>query len=169
MVKSLKYNFCWYHSFSYGDNKGVDRKLLWNTLVSFKAIVGINPWMICGDFNVVKSLTEKWGSDKLNSYEVEFGKCLNDLEVLDLNFSGCFYTWTNKSEEPWFVARKLDRVLANEFWLSYFGKIIVEFQSGGVSDHSPAVISVGSLQNFGPKPFKFFNYWLEHKEFLNWV
>jgi hypothetical protein len=147
----------------------VDRKLLWNTLVSFKAIVGNNPWMICGDFNVVKSLTEEWGSDKLNSYEVEFGKCLNDLEVLDMNFSGCFYTWTNKSEEPRFVARKLDRVLANEFWLSYFGKTIVEFQLGGVSDHSPAVISVGSLQNFGPKPFKFFNYWLEHKEFLNWV
>jgi hypothetical protein len=48
--------------------------------------------MICGDFNVVKSLNEKWGSDKLNSYEVEFGNCLNDIEVLDLNFNGCFYT-----------------------------------------------------------------------------
>ena len=70
--------------------------------------------MICGDFNVVKSLSEKWGSDKLNSYEVEFVQCLNTLEVLDLKFSGCFYTWTNKSEEPRFIARKLDRVLANE-------------------------------------------------------
>jgi hypothetical protein len=63
----------------------------------------------------------------LNSYEVEFGQCLNDLEVMDLNFNGCFYTWTNKSEEPHFVAGKLDRVLANEFWMSYFGKTIVEF------------------------------------------
>jgi hypothetical protein len=93
---------------------------------------------------------------------------LNDLEVLDLNFSGCFYTWTNKSEEPWFVATKLDRVLANKYWMSYFGKTIVEFNSGGISDHFPAVISVGILQSFGP-PFKFYNYWLEHKVFSTWV
>jgi hypothetical protein len=88
---------------------------------------------------------------------------------MDLNFNGCFYTWTNKSENPRFVARKLDRVLANEYWVSYFGKTIVEFKSGGVSDHSPAIISVGSLQRFGPKPFKFFNYWVEHKEYMSWV
>ena len=25
------------------------------------------------------------------------------------------------------------------------------------------------LQSFGPKPFKFYSYWLEHKDFLNWV
>jgi hypothetical protein len=104
--------------------------------------------------------------DKLNSYEVEFGQCLNDLEVMDLNSSGCFYTWTNKSEEPHFVARKLDRVLANEFWMSYFGKTIVEFCPWDISDHSPAVISIGRMQSFGNKPFKFFNYWVEHKDFL---
>jgi hypothetical protein len=57
-----------------------------------KTKVADNPWMICGDFNVVKSLAEKWVSYRLNAYEVEFGQCLNDLEVLDLNFSGSFYT-----------------------------------------------------------------------------
>jgi hypothetical protein len=50
----------------------MDRKLLWNNLVSMKARVKNQPWMICGDFNVVKSLSEKWGSGKLNSYEIEF-------------------------------------------------------------------------------------------------
>jgi hypothetical protein len=39
----------------------------------------------------------------------------------------------------------------------------------GVSDHSPALVSVGTLKSFGPKPFKFFIYWLEHKDFLNWI
>jgi hypothetical protein len=166
VIKAIKVNLCWCHSFIYGDNKGVDRKILWDNLVSMKARVNNQPWMICGDFNVIKSLSEKWGSDKLNSYEVEFGQY---LEVLDLKFSGCFYTWTNKSEEPRFIARKLDRVLANEAWLSCFSKTIVELHSGGISDHSPAIISVGKLQNFGPKPFKFFTYWLEHKGFLDWV
>ncbi|XP_059441719.1 uncharacterized protein LOC132174022 [Corylus avellana] len=165
-VKSLN---SWFHSFVYGANQGVDRRLLWSDLCSMKGKVGNNPWMICGDFNVVFSLAEKWGSNKLSSYEIEFGQCVNDLEVLDLNFSGCFYTWTNKSEEPWFVARKLDRVLANVNWMSSFGSTVVEFLSGGISDHSPAIISAGSLQSFGHKPFKFYNFWLEHEGFLDWV
>jgi hypothetical protein len=67
------------------------------------------------------------GSYKLNSYEVEFGACLNELEVFNLNFSGYFYIWTNKSEEPYFVARKLDRVMVNENWICSYGKTIVEF------------------------------------------
>jgi hypothetical protein len=94
---------------------------------------------------------------------------LNDLEVLDLNFSGCFYTCTNKSKEPRFVARKLDRVLTNVSWLSSFGSTAMEFHFGGISDHSPAIVSVGTLQGFGPKPFKFYNFWIEHKGFLDWV
>ena len=53
--------------------------------------------------------------------------------------------------------------------MSNFGKTIVEFKSGGISDHSPIFVSVGIMQSFGPKPFKFFSYWLEHKDFLNWV
>jgi hypothetical protein len=49
----------WFRSFVYGANKGVDRKLLWAGLASMKGRVAANPWMICGDFNVVKSLNEK--------------------------------------------------------------------------------------------------------------
>jgi hypothetical protein len=40
---------------------------------------------------------------------------------------------------------------------------------GGISDHSPTVITVGTLKSFGPKPFKFYNFWMEHKGFLDWV
>lgn len=88
--------------------------------------------------------------------------------MLDLNFSGCFFTWSNKSEGSNFLARKLDRVLVNEEWLCKFGKTCVNFPPGGVSDHSPTVITVGTLLSFGPKPFKFFNYWLEHKNYSEW-
>lgn len=50
-----------------------------------------------------------------------------------------------------------------------YGKTEVEFLEGGISDHSLSVISVGKLQSFGPKPFKFFGYWAENENFLNWV
>jgi len=165
LVNSIKERNSWYHTFVYGANNPIDRRSLWQNLLSIKLRVVDGPWIICGDFNCVRSLEEKWGSDRLNSYEMEFNDCLNNLEVLELNFSGCFFTWNNKSEGSNFLARKLDRVLVNEEWLCKFGKTCVDFPPGGVSDHSPAVITVGTLLSFGPKPFKFFNYWLEHKDY----
>jgi hypothetical protein len=91
------------------------------------------------------------------------------LRLLILGFFGCFFTWNNHSEGPRFVARKLDRVLGNEECFCNFGSSNVEFLSSGVSDHSPALISIGSIVSFGPKPFKFYNYWIEHQDFMSWV
>lgn len=45
----------------------------------------------------------------------------------------------------------------------------VEFLSEAVSDHSPAVISIAKLKNFGPKPFKYLSFWAEHVDFFSWV
>jgi hypothetical protein len=120
-----------------------------------KLQVSSKPWILCGDFNVVRQLSEKWGVDSLNAYELEFDNCLNSLEVTDLNFSGCLFTWNNKSEGSRFIARKLDRVLVNEDWLCNFGRTCVDFSSGGISDHSLAFISVGTMVSFGTKPFNF--------------
>jgi hypothetical protein len=90
------------------------------------------PWIPCSDFHSVRILEEKWGSDSLYSYEIEFNDCLNSLEVMDLNFGGCFFTWSNKIEGSSFVARKLDRVLVNEEWLCKFGKTCVDFPPGAI-------------------------------------
>jgi hypothetical protein len=45
----------------------------------------------------------------------------------------------------------------------------VEFLEAGVSDHSPALVTIGKAVSFGPKPFKFFYFWADHRLFLDWV
>lgn len=95
------------------------------------------------------------GNDRLNSYEENFKECVRDIEVEDLNFSGSLFSWSNKQEGSAFVAKKLDRILVNEFWMENFGNTLVEFFEGGVSDHAYMLVSVGSVKSFGPKPFKF--------------
>ncbi len=107
---------------------------------------------------LVKSPCEKLGGNVLSGYENEFLQCVNSLEIDDYPAVGCYFTWCNKREEVEFTARKLDRVLVNNNWLCSLNHCIVEFLSPGVSDHSPAFISFSSNKNFGPKPFKFFNY-----------
>jgi hypothetical protein len=59
--------------------------------------------------------------------------------------------------------------MVNEAWISSFGSTAVDFLESGVSDHSPASITVSKPVSYGPKPFKFFNFWAEHEIFLLWV
>lgn len=116
------------------------------------------PWLLGGDFNVVLNEQEKWGKERLSSYEIEFRSCLHELEVKDLNFSISLFTWTNKQDGQAFVAKKLDRILANEILMGFYGRILVDLVEGGVSVNDYALVSIGRLQSFGPKPFKFFSF-----------
>lgn len=65
------------------------------------------------------------------------------------------------------MARKLDHVMSNEIWMEKFGQIAVEFLECGMSDHSPAHISVGKVQQTF---LSFLIFGLNMNEsFLSWV
>uniref|UniRef100_A0A2N9FNM3 Reverse transcriptase domain-containing protein n=1 Tax=Fagus sylvatica TaxID=28930 RepID=A0A2N9FNM3_FAGSY len=159
----------YYCSFVYASNDGIVRRELWHSLDCFRKTFAQSPWLVAGDFNVVKSPNEKLGGCILSGYENEFLQCVNSFEVDDYPAIGCFFTWSNKRDEDQFTAKKLDRVLVNNDWLCNHNHCIVEFLPPGVSDHSPALISFRNRKNFGPKPFKFFNYWCEHHDFESWI
>jgi hypothetical protein len=116
-VDSDATGFLWVFSVVYGANQGLDKRGLLQRLLSLKMSAGCFPWLIVGDFNVVRTSPEKWGSTGLNCYEKEFGDCDISLEVDDLAYSGPFHTWTNKQSGSNFVSRKLNRVMANIQWL----------------------------------------------------
>lgn len=63
-------------------------------------------------------------------------ECVRHIEAEDLNFCGGLFTWTNKQEGSGFVAKKLDRILVNEFWMEEFENTFVEFVEEGLSDHA---------------------------------
>ena len=67
------------------------------------------------------------------------------------------------------MAKKLDRVLINDLWSSWFAHLLVEFLSPEVSDHCPSLIKLQQDTFSPPKPFKFFNFWSQHHEFLQIV
>lgn len=73
-----------------------------------KNSVGSVPWLIAGDFNVIRFQQERWGNAALSGYETEFVECVRRVEVEDLAFTGCFHTWTNKQAGDDFVSKKLD-------------------------------------------------------------
>jgi hypothetical protein len=65
------------HSFIYGANKDADRRGLWQHLEWVKNHIGMRPWLLSGDSNVVCSSQEKWGHDLLDGYESDFVEYIN--------------------------------------------------------------------------------------------
>ncbi|KAK9689632.1 hypothetical protein RND81_09G072400 [Saponaria officinalis] len=78
---------------------------------------------------------------------------------MDLKSSGCEYTWTNKQDGAYRIWSKLDRAMVNDHWLATFPSTSVHFLPAGVSDHSPALVTV-LAEARRPRRFSFLNCWI---------
>ncbi|XP_039001171.1 uncharacterized protein LOC120127313 [Hibiscus syriacus] len=136
-------------------------------------LYGNLPWVLGGDFNVILNSNESSNSSFLGPFlssdMKEFQDALFDLNLCDHPFFGPTFTWSNKHQDS-YLARKLDRVIVNHKWFSSFPKSHVEFQAPGISDHCLAITWLTTETHVDrPKPFKFFNFWAQHPEFMNVV
>ena len=59
-----------------------------------------NPWLIMGDFNVVRFPSERLGCRRFSSSMREFSDFIENSHLLDLPLSGGTYTWSNGSDPP---------------------------------------------------------------------
>nr|KYP74909.1 Transposon TX1 uncharacterized [Cajanus cajan] len=117
-------------------------------------------WCIVGDFNTVRRQDERkrvigeYGARDME----EFNLFIRDMELIDIPLVGKRFTWF-KSDDS--MMSRLDRVLVSESWSAQWGVGYVEVIPRDVSDHCPLILNHKVL-NWGPKPFRFNNYWLSH-------
>ncbi|XP_058189185.1 uncharacterized protein LOC131306776 [Rhododendron vialii] len=124
---------------------------LWSNL---QQLCVVTPWVVLGDFNAVKNPTEKVGVDRSwLPWVEEFNSCLRSTELVDLRYSGCHYTWSNKQLGDANISTKIDRVLVNESWNKEFCWSNAHFLNLGVFDHSPAVVYLTTASPPRKKPF----------------
>ncbi|XP_020240887.1 uncharacterized protein LOC109819544 [Asparagus officinalis] len=135
-VKSLDGRINCVTSTIYGYNQAVARKELWSELKHIQQAIGNIHWLISGDFNAMVDNDEKLG----------------DLLYL-----------RDPSSRVW---SRLDRSLVNDSWLHQHNSSQVEYLLPGLSDHSPGLISIFDDFKLGKRPFKFFNMWIKHENFL---
>ncbi|KAL0386122.1 UNVERIFIED_CONTAM: hypothetical protein Sradi_3006500 [Sesamum radiatum] len=123
-------------------------------------------WLILGDFNSVKSPEEKQLCVAPTWYKLnDFVDCCLTLGLHDAPTTN-YYTWysNNEGNPIWF---KLDRVLLNNEWLEAGLHCGAHLSPPGcLSDHSPSIISLFDPPTPKPKPFHFFNMWVDHPNFL---
>lgn len=84
-----------------------------------------------------------------------------DLELFDLPLLGRKYTWYRPDGS---AMNRLDRFLLSAEWISNWGLVARWALRRDVLDHCPIIIKMGN-QDWGSKPFRFNNCWMNHTEF----
>ncbi|GJT20143.1 RNA-directed DNA polymerase, eukaryota, reverse transcriptase zinc-binding domain protein [Tanacetum coccineum] len=100
----------------------------------------------------------------------EFYETVNTLEVKDICSSGFQFTWTKSLKNPnCVVLKKLDRILVNDEFMKQHQKAHGIFLPYGISDHSPAVLTIHDGYCQKSKAFGFSNFVANKDKFIDIV
>ncbi|WOH04087.1 hypothetical protein DCAR_0623493 [Daucus carota subsp. sativus] len=145
----------------YGPQHALDKIRLWSVLKNFVHEHGDKAVCLIGDFNCVRNLEERKNCIYRNSDSNFFNDFIESSELFDVRMVGSGYTWCGPSAKQ----SRLDRVLANWEFFSK-GDWKVEALGRMNSDHRALHLFVGK-ENWGAKPFKVFDCWLNNEIFLD--
>ncbi|XP_057452426.1 uncharacterized protein LOC130744250 [Lotus japonicus] len=110
-----------------------------------------------GDFNAVLKENEQKGGGALSLGDIAFRQFVNDACLVDLPMQKGEFTWSSTRNDG--VGSRLDRWLLSEdvfLWFNNFNQCALDW---GISDHRAVALHFG-VDDYGPKPFKFFNHWV---------
>ncbi|KAL2235630.1 UNVERIFIED_CONTAM: hypothetical protein Sindi_1295200 [Sesamum indicum] len=124
-----------------GATEVVDRRELWSALDNLAIQCVDIPWLIGGDFNAVRDLSEVCGtSGDIRTVMEEFNAAIQNTGLLPLPMQGEWYTWHNHSATPRNLWKRLDRMLINDRWMARFPNAFYSVLTPRTSDHSPMVL-----------------------------
>jgi hypothetical protein len=124
------------------------------------------PWVIGGDFNTVLENWERKGGVGNARSMRNFRMFMDLANVIDIPMMGMRFTWFNNREnESW---ARLDRFLCDPLFLSWFPKLVQKGLYRNLSDHNLVCIGEPDV-DWGPRPFRCLNSWLEDKSLLEGV
>ncbi|KAK2634027.1 hypothetical protein Ddye_028819 [Dipteronia dyeriana] len=148
----------------YGANYENERIELWRFILQAQVSL-LGPWVIRGDFNIVLEHWErKGGGGNVRSMR-NFKMFIDLAKVIDIPMVGIKFTWSNNGENKSWT--RLDQFHCDLLFLSWFPNLVQKGLNKSLSDHNPVCIGE-PVVDWGPRPFKFLNCWLE-KELMKGV
>ncbi|KAJ0975885.1 hypothetical protein J5N97_017850 [Dioscorea zingiberensis] len=152
----------WVLTVVYNSQRLQVQKSHWLELETFSSLE--LPWILVGDFNAIRNSEEHRGGG-FNHYSSK-SKCFNDFitdnQLFDLGFIGSPFTWCNNQLGLTRRWARLDRVLANNSWLTKFDSYFNKHLSRTASDHSPLFLNARFFSHQKQKVFRFDNFWFEY-------
>ncbi|CAI9115392.1 OLC1v1016291C1 [Oldenlandia corymbosa var. corymbosa] len=153
----------------YAKSNKVERRYLWATLETFRSTHVSQPWVVGGDFNVIRSLDEYSGNSVQDYGAIdEFNQCIEENNLMKIPSVGDDFTWGGTRATSW-VSKNLDRILFSSEWMDVFPKVSIELLSFTTSDHSPLLLQFDAQLESKPRSFRFQKMWLQRGEFKDLV
>lgn len=144
-----------------------EKRQLWGKLEEMMANDPTVNWCFVGDFNVVRSRAERKGIDAyFPQLEMrEFYAFVDNNNLIDLPLLGRRFSWHKPNASS---KSRIDRFLFTENWCSQWSNLMQLACNRTVSDHCPIILKEG-FSEWGPKPFRKLDCWLEHPGFVEFV
>ncbi|XP_021757503.1 uncharacterized protein LOC110722546 [Chenopodium quinoa] len=161
----------WYFSAVYASPDPTKRRDLWEELNKF-ASNNSNPWLIAGDFNETRFPSKRNTSCRETTRRSAlFNEWVNDLELIEVEFSGAAHTWARGRSPETRQSGRLDRTLCNSAWAVRFDKASMKHLTAIHSDHCPIFISPNGFVPLQAThcPFRFQAAWMSHENFREFV
>lgn len=145
------------------------KRAVWRELQQWKQGCTIDSWCIGGDFNAVRAAHERRGEANVLNYGrrdmEEFNEFISQMELLDLPIAGKRFTWYRPNGKS---MSRIDRFLISGAWLTYWPESSQLVLGRELSDHCPLLLR-SVIRNWGPKPFRTLNCWLQDPRFKGFV
>ncbi|GJV50928.1 RNA-directed DNA polymerase, eukaryota [Tanacetum coccineum] len=146
----------------YGPQLASHKEYLWKDLLHLKDSAEDGYWIFLGDFNAVRDRAERAGSRFNESEAIAFNSFIAQAGLLDCQLGGRRYTYFNRQGSK---MSKLDRFLICDNFHNYWPNVTVTALDRVISDHAPILLTTGDEINFGPKPFRVFDSWVNADDF----
>lgn len=139
----------------YGPQAVTDKEKLWEEVLEIKNSKA-GKWVVFGDFNAVRRPDERFNSRYCSRTAMSFNRFIRDADLHEFNMGGHKFTFFCSTGAK---LSKLDRFLVCPGFLNSFSRAVVTALPRELSDHCPVTL-ISQWDDFGPRPFKFFNSWL---------
>jgi hypothetical protein len=101
------------------------------------------PWLICGDFNMIRYACEK-NNDNFRHNEADaFNDMIHDICLIELPLMDRQFTWSNRRASP--TLERIDRAFINTDWDSLLPNTNLSSFTRSTSDHVPLKIQIRSI------------------------
>lgn len=119
------------------------------------------PWVLAGDFNLVRWLVDRSACQRSFRLMELFNEFVADTGLIDVPLRNRTYTWSSNRPQP--VFSKIDRVFLTPDWSTAYPVITLEALGVLASDHTPLVLSCKGLQQ-RPRRFQLESFWFKYQE-----
>ena len=117
------------------------------------------PWIVGGDFNIVRYPSERVGAEHITNPMQDFTDFIFSNGLMDIPMAGGQYTWSNNNSRS-----RLDRFLFSPNIEEHFTMVSQRRLPRLCSDHFPILLECGPTL-YGRSPFRFENMWLKSECF----